>query len=279
MRRPQRDSSTSTSSSSLSSSPKWISSLPALTRAGSPVSRSTAPRARSESAGSIAGADRGRRAAPPSWAALSAARTDIPSRTIRFASFFRASWSGQREDSAGVALRQLAARDHPEHLLGQLEQPQPVRHRRLRAADSFGDVAERELELVHERGVGPCLLDRRELLSRDVLDESEQERVTVVGLTDERGEQHDPGLAGRTPAALAGDQLVASGRARAHDDRLQQALLLDRACKAGRRLRLEAAARLPRVGVDRVDRQLRELGDRGSPHRRSEPRDRGPGRV
>ncbi len=48
-------------------------------------------RPRSARAGSTEGAERGRRAAPPSWAAFSAARTDIPSRAIRFASFLRAS--------------------------------------------------------------------------------------------------------------------------------------------------------------------------------------------
>jgi hypothetical protein len=46
---------------------------------------------------------------------------------------------------------------------------------------------------------------------------------------------------------------------RPHDDGLQQALLLDRACEARCRLRLETSARLAGIGVDRIDRQLREL--------------------
>ena len=54
-------------------------------------------------------------------------------------------------------------------------EPEAVRHRRLRTADAIGDVAERELELVDERRIRPRLLDGRELLARNVLDETEQE--------------------------------------------------------------------------------------------------------
>ena len=117
----------------------------------------------------------------------------------------------ERENRPRVSLGQLPAGDHPEHLLGQLEQPQPVRDRRLGAADPLGDVAERELELVHERGVRARFLDRGELLPGDVLDEREQERVAIVRLADERGQGLEPGLARGAPAALAGDQLVAAG--------------------------------------------------------------------
>ena len=149
-RRAYSASSVSTSSARRVSSPKWSSSLPAETRAGRPVSRSAAARARSASAGST-GVARGRRRAPPSWAARSVARTVRPSRATRRARRVRASSSGTREHRAGVALGQLAAGEHPEHLLGKLEQPQPVRDAGLRAADPLGDLAERELELVDQR--------------------------------------------------------------------------------------------------------------------------------
>ena len=48
------------------------------------------------------------------------------------------------------------------------------------------DLAERELELVHQHRVAARLLDRREVLARDVLDQAEQQRVAVVGLADHR---------------------------------------------------------------------------------------------
>ena len=155
-----------------------------------------------------------------------------------------------------MALGQLAAGDHPEHLLGQLEQAQPVRDRGLGAADPVGDVSERELELVDERGVRTRLLDRRELLAGDVLDQGEKERVAVVGLAHERGQRRESGFARGAPATFAGDQLIAARLPRPNDDGLQQTLLLDRACEPGGRLGLEAPPRLPRIRVDRVDRQL-----------------------
>ena len=112
--------------------------------------RSAAARARSASAGSTGRCPRGAARAAVLRGPLGA-RTVIPSATIRRASRLRASSSGKREHRAGVALGQLAAGEHPEHLLRQLEQPQPVRDARLGAADALGDLAERELELVDQR--------------------------------------------------------------------------------------------------------------------------------
>ncbi len=85
-----------------------------------------------------------------------------------------------------MALGQLAALDHREHVVGQLEQPDAVRDGRLRLADALGDLAEREAELVQKERVGARLFDRRQILARDVLDEAEQQRVAVVCLANER---------------------------------------------------------------------------------------------
>ena len=51
---------------------------------------------------------------------------------------------GHREHGARVPFRELAALDHAEHVVRQLEQADAVRHRRLRTADALGDLAERE---------------------------------------------------------------------------------------------------------------------------------------
>src|SRR5919204_2448617 len=163
-----------------------------------------------------------------------------------------------REHRPRVPLGQLAAGDHPQHLVGKLEQPEPVRDGRLRPAHALRDLAERESELIEEDGVGARLLHSRQLLAGHVLDKREQERVPVVRLADKRGDAPDPRLLRRPPAPLAGDQLVAAGGPRPDDDRLQEALRLDRARQAVRRLRQEPPARLARVGVDRLERELGE---------------------
>ena len=168
---------TSTSSARPVSSPKEMWSVPSVTRAGNPVRSVAAALARSTSAGSSVLDRRGRRRAPPFCAARSAALTVMPSCTIRRASRRRASSSGRDEHRPRMPLAQVAAGEHPEHLLGQLEQAEPVRDRRLRASDALGEVAERQLELVDERRVRAGLLDRGELLAGDVLDQAEEKGV------------------------------------------------------------------------------------------------------
>ena len=219
---------------------------------------------RAASAGSTGVFVRGFVRAPDQRAARSAARTDRPCATMRRASLRRSLVIRHGEHGAGVALRDLAALDHREHVVGQLEQAQLVRDRRLRAADALRDVAERELELVHQHRVAARLLDRREVLARDVLDQAEQQRVAVVGLADHGRHGRDAGLARGAPAALAGDQLVAALGARPDDDRLDDALRADRVGEAGGRLVVEAPPRLARVRVHLLDRQVRELGVAGA---------------
>ena len=151
---------------------------------GRPVSRSAASRALGERGVDRRAARAAATGARPAGGALGGADGQ-PLRTIAARAGAGPRGPGRR-DSARVALGQLAALEHREHVVGKLEQPQAVRDGRLRAADALGDLAERELELVEQDGVGARLLDRRELLARDVLDEAEQERVAVVGLADER---------------------------------------------------------------------------------------------
>src|SRR5919204_749794 len=64
------------------------------------------------------------------------------------------------EDGTRVALRQLAALEHREDVLRQLEEAHTVRDRRLRPADALGEVAERQRELVDQDRVRPRFLDR-----------------------------------------------------------------------------------------------------------------------
>ena len=183
---------------------------------------------------------------------------------------------GNRQDGARVALAQLAALDHREHVVGEVEQPHPVRDGRLRPADPLRDLAEREPELVDQERAGPRLLDRGELLAGDVLDEREQERVAVVRLAHERRHRRQAGLARGAPAPLAGDQLPAArrgggGRRRAGS---RPARGRSRPGRARPRRRGACAAGAgsggsPRRGARRARSRLR---------RRSAPRGRGRGR-
>ena len=110
-------------------------------------------------------------AAPAQRAARSAARTDSPCRTIWRASRRRPSWSGTASTARAWPSVSSPRSTMREHVVRKLEQPDAVRDRRLRAADPLGDLAEREAELVDQHRVRARLLDRRELLARDVLDQ------------------------------------------------------------------------------------------------------------
>jgi hypothetical protein len=163
---------------------------------------------------------------------------------------------GDGEDRARVALRQLPALEHREHVLRQLEQAHPVRDSRLRLADPLGHVPERECELVHQDCEGARLLDGGQVLARDVLDQAEQQRLAVVRLADHGRHLAHAGFPGRAPAPFAGDQLVAAGGPRPDDDRLHHALAAHGLREPCPCLRVEPPPRLARARVDRVDGQL-----------------------
>ena len=271
-------SSASTSSARPCSSAKSISIVEPRTRASNPVSRRNASRARPASAGST----RSRLAR-----AASASRRPSGRPARRRARTALAGRSGARAGGGppGPAPRARPARGPrvssprstiAEHVVGQLEQPQPVRDRRLRAPDPLGDVAERERELVDERRVGARLLDRRQLLAGDVLDQREEERVPVVGLPHDRRHRRHARLARGAPAPLAGDQLPAAarhaaGRARAGR---RPARGSTRRGRTWPRRRSGAAAGAGWGG----SRRRAARPDRPASRRRAAPRGRGRGR-
>ena len=116
------------------------------------------------------------------------------------------------------------------------------------------------------------LFDRGELLAGDVLDER---RAGASRGRRPRGRSPgtvgSAGLAGGAPAALAGDQLVAArGRRRTTTGWITPCARTESASPCGR-LGVEALARLPRVRVDRLDRELRELGRRRAADQDLEP--------
>src|SRR5205807_4544358 len=75
------------------------------------------------------------------------------------------------EDRTRVAVGQLTALDHAEHILRKLEQPDAVGDGRLRAADTFADLPQAKAELIDQKRVRTRLLHGRKLLARDILDD------------------------------------------------------------------------------------------------------------
>ena len=162
------------------------------------------------------------------------------------------------ENRAAVAFRQLAGDDRVKHLVRQVEQTQRVGDRRAALPHLLGDLSRRQVELVDQRRVATRSLDRVEVLAHHVLDEGERERLALIGAAHDCGHGLEASLIGRTPAALAGDDLVAAVGRRAHDDRLHDAVLLDRPCEVVERVLVEGPARLARVRLHLINRQRYE---------------------
>ena len=111
----------------------------------------------------------------------------------------------------------------------------------------------REPEVLCQLAQAVRLLDRVEVGSLEVLDQSEDELFVGLHVV-----AHDGGNRGQarnarsTPAPLARDQLIAVD-VPAHEQRLQHAMRADRVCELGQRLRVEARAHLLVRRPDLVD--------------------------
>jgi len=113
------------------------------------------------------------------------------------------------------------------------------------------------VELVHQALVALGLLDGVEVAALDVLEHRVFERGAVVDLDDDHRHLVQAGHLGRSPAPLAGDDLVAVRKPGQgpHHDRLDDAALADRRGEAGE-VGPEALARVARVRAQELDRHL-----------------------
>ena len=168
---------------------------------------------------------------------------------------------GHREDRARVTGGHLALVDQVLHLVGQIEQAQRVRDRRARLGDLVGQLGLRHLVLGEQLAVAARLFDRVQVLALQVLDERELERLRRR----RRQHAHRHPLQARQPRGppppLTCDDLVALA-VRTHDDRLEQAHLLDRVRELRDALFVDVGARLVRVGRDHVDGELGDFSGR-----------------
>ncbi len=161
------------------------------------------------------------------------------------------------QDRAAVALAELAGLEQLERLVGQVEDPDQVRERGAAAAEALA-----ELLLRSARGPRPG---------------SAQARASSTGLSCSRatfsisavcrrwassssrsstGTVSSPASRGGTPAALAGDDLVAAVGERAHDQRLDHARPRAASRRARRSTRRRSAGAAGRVRQDELDRDV-----------------------
>ena len=154
----------------------------------------------------------------------------------------------------GVRQRVLAQRHELPDLGRCVGEAQPVLEVALVLAHLLGELPDAVPVLADHAVVHRRLVERRDVLALEVLDDRDLERGVVVDVLDDRGDRQLARDLRRAPAALARDQLEAAVVERSDEDRLQDAVLAD-----GRRHLLEGFlverhARVLRVGFDAVDR-------------------------
>src|SRR5215469_12900507 len=123
-------------------------------------------------------------------------------------------------------------------------------------ADGLGERRLGAPELLHQPVIGLGLLQRRQILALQVLDERDLERLGIGKSThDDRDLVHADALR-RAPAPLAGNQLETGLLVpqRAHEEGLEDALFADRLRKRVELRLRKAAARLESAGADQLDR-------------------------
>ena len=205
---------------------------------------------------------RRRARAPPSCAARSAARTVMPSRAMRRARRRRASSSG----SASTA-RAWPSVSSPRASIQSTSSGSSSSRSRFETPASSGRPARRPRRA--RARTRRSATRRRAPPRRARGSRGRRSRRARAAACRGRRPRARARAASARPASRAARQrrspaieLVAALGARPHDDRLQHALVADRRGEARGRLRLEPAARLARVRVDRVDREVEQLGAR-----------------
>ena len=110
-------------------------------------------------------------------------------------------------------------------------------------------------EVLDQLLVGRRLFERVQILPMEVLHQRLLEGGDVIGGSHHHRDRSKAGSLGRPQTTLPGDQLVAVVEL-AHQDRLEDAQLLDAVREPLERLLVEGTAGLVGVGSDRLDRDL-----------------------
>ena len=119
-------------------------------------------------------------------------------------------------------------------------------------------------EFLHQAAIAARFFDRVEVLALDVLDQRDLERVAIGEIAHHDRHFVQLRLLRRAPAPLAGDDLPLAGLGamRAHQDRLQHALLHDGLRELAQLLLVERRARLHRARMQELDRRGARRRDR-----------------
>ena len=133
-------------------------------------------------------------------------------------------------------------------------------HHEVRPAAAHLLVEREDREHHGDRAAEDRLVERREVLALEVLDDGDLERRVVVDLLDHGRDRLESRHLRGAPSALAGDELVAAALDGTDEDRLQDAVLLDARRELGERRLVEGQARLVRIRLDAPDRHLADAG-------------------
>jgi hypothetical protein len=102
-----------------------------------------------------------------------------------------------------------------------------------------------------------CLFDGVQVLALQVLDDGQLGDQAIVGIADAGGDRRPAGMASRSQASLAADELVAAGDA-ADQDRLEHVVLLEALGERGDLDVAEVAAGLEGIFFDLADGELQQ---------------------
>ncbi len=144
-------------------------------------------------------------------------------------------------------------------------EPEAVLEVPLVLADLVGQLADAVPVVADHAVVHRRLVEWRDVLALQVLDDRDLERRVVVDVLDEGGDGREPGDRRGAPATLTRDQLIAVRSDGTNEDRLEHAMLADRCGQLIERLLVVHQAWLLGVRVDVIDR---DDPDTDTPRRR-----------
>ena len=160
--------------------------------------------------------------------------------------------SGQRQQRSRVSHVELVGQQQRLHRLRELGQPQQIAHRAARTADGRCSGVVRQLEFLDQARNALRLFERIEVFALNVLDQRQGERRLIRHAAHQRRNVLEARTLRGAPAAFAGDDLETRAVDRAHQDRLHDALGLDRLRQLDERRFVHARARLILAGHEAI---------------------------
>ncbi len=159
------------------------------------------------------------------------------------------------QQSAAVSSSDVSIFNQVLYRLFKLQEPDGVGDGGSVFAGAVGDIFLSELEIGHQPFKCPRLLEGIEIFALNILNQSDLECLRLGDFADDCGNARQTRALRRSPAALAGNELVA-GPVRAQDERLDYAARADRARQFLERFFTKSRPWLIRAWIDQVDVHL-----------------------